>query len=512
MQNQNQTKNNIENSLFSAETEEAIIGGLILMAENNCATLKQTINTINGAKAFFKPLNREIFTVICELVNANKPFDAIILFNILKDKAIVNRKNAEYIAEYLSDLYSRTNSYANIEAYISILNDKLYLREFYALSNSFEGLIKDYHESPDIKATDLVLKVQEQLTNITNEHLSQHFAKKNNKEKMQTYLSVIEQRLENTKNGINGIATGVKILDDQLKGLRAGQLAVIAGYSSSGKSALALNIAANAAFKQDKKTLVFSLEMPDEDVIDRLIAANQKIPMPKLLDGSVMCDDTSAAKVCAFADTFTKNDNLQIADQFTTTLNDIKQAAYIEKHNNGDIDLIVIDYLQLIKIDAKNHGTRAEAIANLTREFKLLAKELNVPIILLSQLSKQEKGRINKRPTTNDLKESSSIEQDADIVLFVYREKQFNTQYAEDIKNHVAKDVAELIIAKHRQGETTTVYANYYGHFFIFDSIDDQTFTPSYPKQTNPNNQGQERRTLTPVNQTNQDTSFYQTY
>ncbi len=272
------------------------------------------------------------------------------------------------------------------------------------------------------------------------------------------YIEVLQARADRGE-GIDGLSTGIPDLDALLQGLKPEQLIVIAGRPAMGKTALAMNITSHVAIRENKSVMVFSLEMNKTGLMDRLMASEGRIPLQLIKNGTA--PQRHGAELMAAAGKL-KQSRLSISDRASMTINRIRSAARRHKRRHG-LDLLMIDYLQLMESDSRTFN-REQEISHMTRSAKLMARELGIPVILLSQLSRECEKRPNKRPMCSDLRESGAIEQDADIILFVYRDEVYH-------EHSDAKGIAEIIIGKGRDIETGTVRTAFLGQYSRFEQL-----------------------------------------
>ena len=272
------------------------------------------------------------------------------------------------------------------------------------------------------------------------------------------YIEVLQARADRGE-GIDGLSTGIPDLDAKLQGLKSEQLIIIAGRPAMGKTTLAMNIASHVAIREAKSVMAFSLEMNSTGLLDRFMASEGRIPLQLIKNGTA--PQTHGAELMSAAGKL-KHSKLSISDRASMTINRIRSAARRHKRRHG-LDLIVIDYLQLMDADSRTFS-REQEISYMTRSAKLMARELGIPVILLSQLSRECEKRPNKRPLCSDLRESGAIEQDADIILFVYRDEVYH-------EHSDAKGIAEIIIGKGRDIETGTVRTAFLGQYSRFEQL-----------------------------------------
>ena len=289
----------------------------------------------------------------------------------------------------------------------------------------------------------------------------------------QNVISVLEStiaridtlsKLEN-HSGVTGVTTGFVDLDKKTAGLQPSDLIIVAARPSMGKTTFAMNLCENAAMASDKPVLVFSLEMPAEQIMMRMIASLARVDQTKIRTGQNL-DETEWSKIASVFGMFKQKNNLYIDDSSGLTPTELRSRARRVYRENGGLSMIMVDYLQLMRAPAFSDNRTLE-IAEISRSLKALAKELEVPVIALSQLNRTLEQRADKRPVNSDLRESGSIEQDADLIMFIYRDEVYND-------NSEDKGVAEIIIGKQRNGPIGRVRLAFNGQFSRFDNLAEQ--------------------------------------
>ena len=289
----------------------------------------------------------------------------------------------------------------------------------------------------------------------------------------QNVLSVLEStiarietlgKLEN-HNGVTGVTTGFVDLDKKTAGLQPSDLIIVAARPSMGKTTFAMNLCENAAMASDKPVLVFSLEMPAEQIMMRMIASLARVDQTKIRTGQNL-EEAEWSKIASVFGMFKQKNNLYIDDSSGLTPTELRSRARRVYRENGGLSMIMVDYLQLMRAPAFSDNRTLE-IAEISRSLKALAKELEVPVIALSQLNRTLEQRADKRPVNSDLRESGSIEQDADLIMFIYRDEVYN-------ENSEDKGVAEIIIGKQRNGPIGRVRLAFNGQFSRFDNLAEQ--------------------------------------
>lgn len=446
----------------STEAEQAVLGSLML---NNEAW--ESVSERLNEDDFYRPEHRLIFRTFSELFNRKSPFDVLTLSDFLKQQNQLHEVNGE---SYLFELAKNTPTAANVLAYAGIVRERSILRR---LVNTANEIANQAFQPEGRAARELLDNAEQQIFKIGEEGDIHSTEPQNINTIMANTLANIETRF-NTKGGLIGLTTGFTDLDHKTSGLQAGELTIIAGRPSMGKTALAMNIAENAALElaknnNNKAVLVFSMEMPSEQLVMRMISSLGKIKLQNLLTGRLTDQDWT--RITSTISLFSKT---KLVIDETPSLNSIAirtRARRVSREYNG-LALIVVDYLQLMQAPGYTENRVAEVSA-ISRSLKALAKELKVPVIALSQLNRSVENRPNKRPVMSDIRESGSIEQDADLIIFVYRDEVYN-------ENTSDKNIAELIITKHRNGAIGTIRTRFDGRFTRFDNLDQYQYNNQF--------------------------------
>lgn len=414
----------------SIEAEQSVLGAMILD--------KTSINTaveIIRPEDFYKQSNGEIYSAIINLFNKNEPVDIITLQEELKRR---NSLDAIGGVTYLANLSGGIATTANTEYYCKIVDEKSTLRKLIGSSN--EIIAKAYEDTEEVNA--IIEVAEKNIFDITQGSQREGFAPIN--EVLLDSFAKIEEMAAN-KGGLTGLTTGFIDIDMKLSGLQKSDLVLLAARPSMGKTALGINIATNSALKAGARVGIFSLEMSKEQLVQRMIAGTAHVDLQKIISGRLDEDEwlniINSMGPLSAADVY-------IDDTAGISLMEMKAKCRRLKIEKG-LDLIVIDYLQLMQMEGRQES-RQQEISSISRGLKALAKEMECPVVALSQLSRAPELRADHRPILSDLRESGAIEQDADVVLFLYRDDYYN----EDSEQ---KNIGELIIAKHRNGPTGTL-------------------------------------------------------
>src|SRR6185312_3654748 len=430
------------------ELEEAVLGALMLEKE----ALTSVIDILKE-DAFYKEGHKKIFAAIKKLFERSEPIDILTVTNELKRNDELELVGGAY---YISQLTSKIASSANIEYHARIVLQKYIQREL--ISFSSETIENSYDETLDV--FELLDAAEKRLFSIADENI------KKDPKKAGTLIHEAIKQVEaaRTRKGLTGVPSGFTVLDRITSGWQSSDLVILAARPSMGKTALALTFAANAAIRYNVPVAVFSLEMSNLQLAQRLMASETELGMEKLRKGQL--DDREFEQLTTMVSELSEAP-IYIDDTAALSVFELRAKARRLKENHN-IQMILIDYLQLMTSGVEGRGSnREQEISSISRALKSLAKELNVPIIALSQLSRAVEQRGGaKRPQLSDLRESGAIEQDADMVLFVYRQDYYGAQ-AEG-QEDMPPDSAEIIIAKHRNGPLDSVHLKFQKEFAKF--------------------------------------------
>ena len=429
---------------YSERAEQAVIGSMLI--DPVCIP-----DVLEGLKAdeFYLPANRDIYETLYSMFTYGLTIDPVTLLDRMKVRGVFTEAPEEYIV----NIVAMTPTSANVMEYASIVKDRALLRRLGEAAKSIGEMV--YEGSGE---ADSVLEAAER----------QIYALRNGRNigRLLPVSAVVQTVFEQLNaaaesgNSIPGIPTGLPDLDNVILGLNKGELIIIAARPGMGKTSIALNIALHAAMNEKKSVAVFSLEMSREQLVTRLLSKAALVPSKNLLTGHL--SEQQWRDIAAAAEALGQTD-LRIDDNSSITVADISaQCRRLSK-----VDLVVIDYLQLMSSSGSgkswSNESRTQAVSDISRMMKIMAKELNVPVICLSQLSRASEGRQDKRPVLSDLRESGAIEQDADVVIGLYRAG-YHDKEAED------PNLAEAIVLKNRKGRTDTVELNWIPEYTSFGS------------------------------------------
>ena len=413
------------------DAEQAILGSMLTDKDAVIAALE-----VLKEDSFYREDHKLIFSAITSLYSKNEPIDVITVKAELSEMGVLDRVGG---LEYLVELPERVPTTANVERYVKIVDEKAMLRRLISTANELIAL--GYDESEDVD--NIMDMAEKRVFDMTQKKNAKGYAVM--KDILVESFAELE-RLYNQKGNVTGVSTGFYDLDNITAGLHNSDLLIVAARPAMGKSAFAINLAANAAIMSKVPVVIFNLEMSKEQVGNRILCSEALVDSNKIRTGQLEDEDWMK-----LAQTLGKMSDAPIYIDDTPGISAMEIRAKCRKLKiEKNIGLIVIDYLQLISGSGKKNTSREQEISEISRSLKILAKELNVPVIALSQLSRTAEKRDDKRPMLSDLRESGAIEQDADIVMFLYRDDYYNPDSEK-------KNVAEVILAKHRGGSTGTV-------------------------------------------------------
>lgn len=438
---------NVKIPPHSIEAEQSVLGGLML--ENRA--WDQIADRVREAD-FYRHDHRLIYRVMEKLSNQTKPLDVLTVSEALREINELENAGGEI---YLFELANNTPSAANITAYADIVRERSVLRQLISTAND----IASHAFNPKGRSSIELLDLAERQVFAIAEQGARVGGPTNVKE----YLTRTMERIDalfQSGNAITGVPSGYHDFDDMTSGLQASDLVIIAGRPSMGKTTFAMNIAEHVAIKSRLPVLVFSMEMPGEAIVMRLLSSLCRIDQLRIRTGKLEEEDwpriSSTVSMLSEAPLF-------IDDTPALSPAEVRARARRVAKEHGQIGLIVVDYLQLMQVPGYNENRTAE-ISEISRSLKSLAKELKVPVIALSQLNRSLEQRADKRPVMSDLRESGAIEQDADLIVFIYRDEVYN-------EGSPDKGTAEIIIAKQRNGPIGKTRLTFLGQYTCFENF-----------------------------------------
>lgn len=438
---------------YSLEAEHGLLGALI-----NKPELIDLLSSDLKATDFYWPQNAEVYRAILALASERKHIDYITVAD-----SIGTMENGEMALVYCAEIAVNTPSTANAQSYAQVVRER-------AIDRQLLNAARNIHEMAfSAQATaEKVAAVQAEVLSIDSDAATPDVL--DVADVMRGHVEELQRR-EDLGGRMDGLSTGIQKLDDAVCGMKPGQLIVVAGRAKMGKTTFAMGLARHVGIRENKKVLIVSLEMSKGQLMDRILAAEGRIPLSSLKDGtagSKYGGELTAASAIAM------RSGLRISDRPGLSISRVRAMARRQKRMGG-LDMLMIDHLGLLDADDPRMNS-LQKVSEITRQAKLMANELQVPVILLSQLNRALEQRPNKRPIPSDLRDSGSIEQDADMVLFVYRDEVYNPD-TED------RGVAEIIIGVGRDIEQQTIRVGFEGQFNRFVDLD-HNWTPPERKHT----------------------------
>ena len=403
---------------------------------------------------FYKPANKIVFKTMLSLLEKGEPIDATTMVSALTNQGDISNIGG---VTYVVELVNSTPTSKNVDHYAKLVKEKATLRKVIAklsesLSSAYQG---------DISINEIIEKTEKSMLDISNQNAGTGF--RNVADILDTHMQIVETRSQ-TDGFVTGLSTGFVGLDKITTGLHEGNLIILAARPAMGKTALALNIAKHVATMERKPAVIFSLEMGAEELIERMVASEGMIPGYHLKTGNLNPDEW---RRLVQAQNNLYDAPIFVDDTAGIRISEIRSKARKLAQEMGGLGVIIVDYLQLIT--GSRGENRQQIVSEISRELKILAKDLRVPVIALSQLSRSVEQRQDKRPILSDLRESGSIEQDADIVAFLYRDAYYQKEQAD---SQEANNVTELILEKNRHGSLGTVKLYFHKEYTKFSSVE----------------------------------------
>lgn len=440
----------------SIDAEQAVLGGLML--DN---TEWDNIADLIIDKDFYRPEHQLIFGIMALQSEDNSPIDVVTLVESLNSR---NQLHEAGGLDYLSELAGNARGTANIVAYADIIRERSTLRSLIGVAHN---IADSGYNTGGKKAAEILDRAEQQVFNISDER-----PKDGGPVYVNPLLTQAVDRIDELAGldgAITGLSTGYNDLDDMTSGWQKSDLVIIAGRPSMGKTAFAMNLVENAVLKSEKPVLVFSLEMPAESLIFRMLSSIGKIDQTRLRSGQLNEDDWPDFNNAVAA---LKDRPLFIDDTPGLSPMEMRSRARRVAREHGNLGMVVVDYLQLMQIKGSSEN-RVGEISEISRSLKQLAREFECPVLALSQLNRSLEQRPDKRPVMSDLRESGAIEQDADVIAFIYRDEVYNPD-TED------KGIAEVIIGKQRNGPIGKVRLTFLGQYTRFENYRAPTYGESY--------------------------------
>ncbi len=432
----------------SFEAEQSILGGLMLDNQS-----WDKVSTKLCEADFYRTEHRTLFKAIVDLVKRSQPFDVVTLLDNLKSNNDLDAAGGE---TYLFEIANNTPSVANVTAYADIVREKSVQRQLIFIASE----IADSAYNPAGREVAELLDLAETKVFAIAEQTATDGGPESIKSILVRAVEKIDELYQNG-DALTGLATGLSDLDAKTSGLQPSDLIIVAGRPSMGKTTLVMNMAEHAAIKGGKPVLVFSMEMPADSLAMRMMSSLGRIDQHHIRTGKLTDDDwprvTSAVHMLSEAPLF-------IDDSAGLSPAEMRARARRLAKEHGQLGLVVVDYLQLMKVPGFRAENRTAEISEISRSLKSLAKELKVPVVALSQLNRSLEQRQDKRPVMSDLRESGAIEQDADLICFIYRDEVYN-------ENSPDAGTAEIIIAKQRNGPIGKVKVSFLGKYTRFEDL-----------------------------------------
>lgn len=433
----------------SLEAEQSVLGGLMIDNER-----WDNVSERVTADDFYSRPHRTIFAQMQRLLELGKPIDLITLSEALEQNAELESVGG---FAYLAELSKNTPSAANINAYADIVRERAVVRDMIKVANE----IADAGFDPQGRTSeDLLDFAESRVFQIAETRANKDEGPKAIDAILEETVEKIEQLYQKPHDGVTGVSSGYQDLDKKTAGLQKSDLIIVAARPSMGKTTFAMNLCENAAMTEEKPVLIFSLEMPGNQIMMRMLASLSRVDQTRIRTGQL--DDEDWARISSTMGILLEKRNMYIDDSSGLTPTEVRSRARRIYREHGGLSLIMIDYLQLMRVPSLSENRTLE-IAEISRSLKALAKELQVPVVALSQLNRSLEQRADKRPVNSDLRESGSIEQDADLIMFIYRDEVYH-------ENSDLKGVAEIIIGKQRNGPIGTVRLTFNGQWSRFDN------------------------------------------
>ena len=455
LKNQDVKKSKLQNIKLpphSIEAEQAVLGSLMLDNQRWDVVAEMITD-----RDFYSRHHQLIFSEMHTLVSRGTPIDLITLSESLESKDLLIDVGG---FAYLAELSKNTPSAINVVAYTDIIRQQAILRELISASNE---IADNCYSTEGRDSTEILDLAESKIFQIAESRTKQGEGPKNITDVLEATVAKIEELFQRPHDGVTGVSTGFLDLDKKTAGLQRSDLIIIAARPSMGKTTFAMNLCENAAMMQEKPVLIFSLEMPSEQIMMRMLASLSRVDQTRIRTGQLQDDDW--ARISSTMGLLLEKKNIYIDDSSGLTPMELRSRARRIYREHKGLSMIMVDYLQLMRVPNISENRTLE-IAEISRSLKALAKELQIPVVALSQLNRSLEQRADKRPVNSDLRESGSIEQDADVIMFIYRDEVYN-----EASEH--KGIAEIILGKQRNGPIGKVRLKFQGQFSRFDNYAD---------------------------------------
>lgn len=432
----------------SIEAEQSVLGSMLIDPESWDKVAELVTET-----DFYNRSHQTIFRAIVRLLNTNQPIDLITVSEELEKHDELDDAGG---FAYLGELAKNTPSSANVASYAQIISERAITRELIGVAHE----IAEIGYNPEGRnSADILDLAESRVFEIAERRTGENEGPRDVGAVLGKTIDRLEELVKTNKE-VTGVTTGFTDLDKKTSGLQPSDLIIVAARPSMGKTTFAMNLVENAMMAEEKPVLVFSLEMPSEQIMMRMLASLSRVDQTKIRTAQL--DDEDWARISNTMAMLKDKDRLFVDDSSGLTPMDVRSRARKLARERGGISLIMIDYLQLMRVPSLSENRTLE-IAEISRSLKALAKELEVPVVALSQLNRTLEQRADKRPVNSDLRESGSIEQDADLIMFIYRDEVYH-------ENSEDKGIAEIIIGKQRNGPIGTSRLTFQGQFSRFDN------------------------------------------
>ena len=445
-------KNNMNSPIktvpHSFEAEQAVIGGLLLDNDTWSDVSERVVD-----RDFYTRSHRLLFSTIEKLSSNDIPVDIVTLSEKLEDTQELEGVGG---IAYLAELLQNTPSAANINNYADIVRERAIVRELIGVAND---IAEAGYDTEGRDSAELLDFAETKVFQIAEARNNQNEGPQPIKDILKETVAKIDDLCKNPRDGITGLSSGYNDLDQMTTGFQPGDLIIVAARPSMGKTTFAMNLAEHAALNADKPTIIFSLEMPSDQIMNRMLASLGRIDQGKIRTGQL--DENDWASLSSTMSILLDRGKMFIDDSSGLTPTELRSRARRIARDHGGVSMIMVDYLQLMRVPSLSENRTLE-ISEISRSLKALAKELRCPVIALSQLNRGLEQRADKRPINSDLRESGAIEQDSDLIMFIYRDE----VYHEDSEH---KGIAEIIIGKQRNGPIGKVRLTFQGRYSRFD-------------------------------------------
>lgn len=433
----------------SLEAEQSVLGGLMLDNEAWDRVAERVV-----ARDFYRRAHQLVFEMMNRLVEKGQPIDLVTLSEALEHGGMLEDAGG---FTYLAEIAKNTPSASNVAAYADIVRERAVIRQLIGVANE---IAEAGFDPQGRSSADLLDMAESKVFRIAEERSNSDEGPMGVSDILTTTVEKIEALYNNPHDGVTGVSTGFSDLDKMTAGLQPSDLVIVAARPSMGKTTFAMNLCEHAALTNDKPVLIYSLEMPSDQIMMRMLASLSRVDQTKIRTGQL--DEEDWARISGTMGMLLERGKLYIDDSSGLTPTEVRSRARRIAREHGGLSMIMVDYLQLMTVPGMSENRTLE-IAEISRSLKALAKELNVPVVALSQLNRSLEQRADKRPVNSDLRESGSIEQDADLIMFIYRDEVYH-------ENSEDKGSAEIIIGKQRNGPIGRVRLTFQGQFSRFDN------------------------------------------